>query len=84
MLLTQGIHTLDLMLSLAGPIEEVRGYATTSRVHRMETEDPGRRGVQFESGALGMIEATTAAYPGFPERIEIIGEQATACWPAAI
>ena len=38
-LITQGIHTLDLMLSLAGPIAEVRGYATTSSVHRMETED---------------------------------------------
>ena len=38
-LITQGIHTLDLMLSLAGPVSEVRGYAMTSSVHRMETED---------------------------------------------
>ena len=38
-LITQGIHTLDLMLSLAGPVAEVRGYATTSSVHRMETAD---------------------------------------------
>jgi UDP-N-acetyl-2-amino-2-deoxyglucuronate dehydrogenase len=36
-LVTQGIHTLDLMLSLAGPIAEVRAYAMTSSVHRMET-----------------------------------------------
>ncbi len=35
-LITQGIHTLDLMLSLAGPVAEVRGYATTSSLHRME------------------------------------------------
>ena len=38
-LLTQGIHTLDLMLSLAGPVVEVCGYARTTPVHRMETED---------------------------------------------
>jgi UDP-N-acetyl-2-amino-2-deoxyglucuronate dehydrogenase len=77
-LITQGIHTLDLMLSLAGPIAEVRGYATTSSVHRMETEDMVVAAVRFANGALGTIDATTAAYPGFPERIEIIGEKATA------
>ena len=38
-LITQGIHTLDLMLSLAGPVAEVTAYAVTSSVHRMETED---------------------------------------------
>jgi UDP-N-acetyl-2-amino-2-deoxyglucuronate dehydrogenase len=77
-LLTQGIHTLDLMLSLAGPIAEVSCYAQTSSVHRMETEDMAAAAVKFANGALGTIDATTAAYPGFPERIEIIGESATA------
>jgi UDP-N-acetyl-2-amino-2-deoxyglucuronate dehydrogenase len=77
-LLTQGIHTLDLMLSLAGPVAEVASYAQTSPVHRMETEDMVAAAVKFANGALGTIDATTAAYPGFPERIEIIGETATA------
>jgi predicted dehydrogenase len=77
-LLTQGIHTLDLMLSLAGPVAEVSGYATTTGVHRMETEDLVCAAVRFANGALGTIEATTCAYPGFPERIEIMGESATA------
>jgi predicted dehydrogenase len=77
-LITQGIHTLDLMLSLAGPIRQVRGYATTSRVHRMETEDMAVAAVKFANGALGVIDATTAAYPGFAERIEIIGTKASA------
>jgi UDP-N-acetyl-2-amino-2-deoxyglucuronate dehydrogenase len=77
-LLTQGIHTLDLMLSLAGPIVEVRGFAATSPVHRMETEDMVCAAVKFANGALGVIDATTAAYPGFAERIELIGEKATA------
>lgn len=77
-LVTQGIHTLDLMLSLAGPIADVCGYATTSSMHRMETEDLVAAAVRYESGAIGTIDATTAAYPGFAERIEIIGEKATA------
>lgn len=77
-LLNQGIHTLDLMLSVAGPVLEVKGYAITSSVHRMETEDMVTAAVRFANGALGVIDATTAAYPGFPERIEIIGERGTA------
>jgi predicted dehydrogenase len=77
-LISQGIHTLDLMLSLAGPIVEVGGYALTSPVHRMETEDMVAAAVRFANGAVGTIDATTAAYPGFPERIEMIFRNATA------
>jgi UDP-N-acetyl-2-amino-2-deoxyglucuronate dehydrogenase len=77
-LISQGIHTLDLMLSLAGPIAEVRGYAATSPVHRMETEDMVCAAARFTNGAFGTIDATTAAYPGFAERIELIGQRASA------
>lgn len=77
-LITQGIHTLDLMLSLAGRIEEVCGYALTSAVHRMETEDLACVAVCYANGAIGTIEATTAAYPGSAERIEFIGTKGTA------
>jgi UDP-N-acetyl-2-amino-2-deoxyglucuronate dehydrogenase len=77
-LLTQGIHTLDLMLSLAGPVAEVSAYVRTTPVHRMETEDLVCASVRFASGAIGVIDATTAAYPGGPERIELIGTKGTA------
>jgi predicted dehydrogenase len=77
-LLTQGIHTLDLMLSLAGPVVDVCGYARTTPVHRMETEDLVSAAVRFASGALGVIDATTAAYPGAAERIDVIGTKGTA------
>jgi UDP-N-acetyl-2-amino-2-deoxyglucuronate dehydrogenase len=72
-LMTQGIHTLDLMLALAGPVAEVKGFATTTPVHRMETEDLVAAAVRYESGAIGTIEATTAAYPGFHETIALAG-----------
>ena len=77
-LITQGIHTLDLMLNLAGPVEEVCGYAMTSAVHRMETEDLACAALRFKNGAIGTVEATTAAYPGSAERIEFIGSKGTA------
>src|SRR5206468_9829244 len=34
--------------------------------------------VRWKSGALGVVHATTAAYPGFAERIELIGTHGTA------
>jgi predicted dehydrogenase len=77
-LISQGIHTLDLMLSLAGPIAEVAGFATTTTVHRMETEDMVSAAARFANGAIGTIDATTAAYPGFLEEIVLTGEKGTA------
>lgn len=78
-LISQGIHTLDLMGSLAGPVAEVAGFATTTPVHRMETEDMVCAAARFENGAFGTIDATTAAYPGFPEEIVITCEKGTVC-----
>jgi UDP-N-acetyl-2-amino-2-deoxyglucuronate dehydrogenase len=77
-LMSQGIHTLDLMLSLAGPIAEVTGFTTTTPVHRMETEDMVCAAARFANGAIGTIDATTAAYPGFPEEIVLTCEKGTA------
>jgi predicted dehydrogenase len=77
-LLTQGIHTLDLFLSLAGDPVEVKSFVTTTPVHKMETEDLVAAAVKFRNGAIGTVHATTTAYPGFPERIELIGTKGTA------
>lgn len=77
-LISQGIHTLDLMLSLAGPVVEVTGFATTTPVHNMETEDMVCAAARFANGAFGTIDATTAAYPGFPEEIILTCEKGTA------
>jgi predicted dehydrogenase len=72
-LLTQGIHTLDLLTWFAGEAAEVKSFWTTTPVHRMETEDLACAALRFQSGALGVVHATTTAYPGYPERIELIG-----------
>lgn len=78
-LLTQAIHTLDLFLALVGePVREVAAFAATSRLRRIDTEDVVAGALRFANGAVGAIDATTLAYPGFPERIEIVGEHGTA------
>lgn len=77
-LLTQAIHTLDLFLTLAPPVREVIAFTGTSAVHRMETEDSAAGALRFANGAIGSVDATTAAYPGFTERIELAGTRATA------
>jgi len=77
-LITQAIHTLDLFLSLTPRVAEVAAFAATTPLHRMETEDIACAALRFTSGALGTLNATTASFPGFAERIEIVGTKGTA------
>lgn len=76
-LITQAIHTLDLLLSFTGLPERVTGLANTSPVHRMEGEDTAAALLHFSGGAIAVLQATTAAYPGYPERIELNFTQGT-------
>ena len=77
-LISQAIHTIDLMRELLGPVARVAGFAREGAAHRMETEDIAAAALQFDNGAIGTIDATTAAYPGSLERIEVIGTLGTA------
>jgi predicted dehydrogenase len=83
-LITQAVHTLDLTLSLTGPVAEVAAITGTTGLHRMETEDFAGAGLRFANGAYGALMATTAEYPGFPERIELIGTKGTAVLTAGV
>jgi predicted dehydrogenase len=77
-LITQAIHTLDLFRSLVGISEVIASQAITTGLHRMECEDYVTALVRLRDGGPGTILATTAAYPGGPERIDIIGSKGTA------
>jgi predicted dehydrogenase len=77
-LITQAIHSLDLMLSLAGPVSAVTATAGTSRLHRMETEDFVAGGLAFANGALGSLFAATTAFPGEPEQLVLTGTKGRA------
>ena len=72
--MNQAIHAVDLLQWLAGMPSEIFGWKTR-RVHLgIEAEDTACAALRFASGALGTIEATTAAYPGWERRIDICGE----------
>ncbi len=72
-LLTQAIHSLDLFRSLVGVSKVVAAQSRTTAIHRMETEDYVSALLETASGAPATLMTTTAAYPGYPERIEITG-----------
>jgi predicted dehydrogenase len=77
-LITQAIHAIDLFLTFTGAVEEVAAMAGTSVAHRMETEDVAAAALRFAGGAVGSLYATTAQRPGFPERLDLVFERATA------
>jgi len=75
-LMNQGIHTVDLLLWLFGPVRRVFAR-TAALLHPIEVEDTAVAVLEFESGALGTIEAATSAYPGYPRRVELTGSRGT-------
>jgi UDP-N-acetyl-2-amino-2-deoxyglucuronate dehydrogenase len=75
-LMNQGIHYVDLLRWCMGPATEVTAVCTT-QAHRMEAEDTALAIVRFSSGAVGTILSSTAAFPGFPQRLEITGTKGT-------
>ena len=76
-LINQSIHAIDLLQWFMGPVEWVEGVCQTVH-HRIEVEDLGLALIRFQSGAVGVIEGSTALYPGFPQRIELHGEKGSA------
>ena len=77
-LINQAIHQADLLLYLAGPICRVFGQWQLGAVHGIESEDLCSALLQFTSGAQGVLQASTALWPGYPERIEFHGTRGTA------
>lgn len=77
-LITQAIHTLDLMLHLLGPVRHTTAMGGTSPLHKLEGEDFVSAGFEFTSGAMGALMATTASFPGGSESITIHATYASA------
>jgi len=75
-LINQGVHTIDLLLWLLGDVVRVQAR-TATQLHNIEAEDTAVAILEFASGALGIFHATTAAYPGYPRRVEISGSEGT-------
>lgn len=77
-LMNQAIHSVDLLAWLAGPVVEIRAQTALLAHERIAVEDTAVATLRFASGALGTIEASTAAYPGYLKRIELHGSQGSA------
>jgi len=75
-LMNQSIHTIDLLQWLGGAVESVCAH-TRTLAHRMETEDTAVALLTYESGALGVMEGATSAWPGQPSKLEISGDKGT-------
>jgi len=75
-LINQGVHTLDLLLWLIGDVARVHARTATA-LHAIEGEDIAIALLEFASGALGLLQATTSAFPGYPRRLEITGTEGT-------
>ncbi len=76
-LMNQGVHYVDLLQWMMGPVERVVAKTATA-AHDIEVEDVALALVTFKNGALGVLQGSTAVYPGLPERLEITGTGGTA------
>jgi predicted dehydrogenase len=76
-LMNQAIHTVDVLQWIVGPIARINAR-TATRLHEIEVEDTMVAMLEFATGALGVFEAATSVYPGYPRRVEITGTLGTA------
>ena len=72
-LMNQGIHSVDLLQWYMGSVKSVQAISTRALHKSIEVEDTIVAVVEFENGALGTIECSTAVFPGAKKRIEIRG-----------
>jgi predicted dehydrogenase len=76
-IMNQGIHTIDLLQYLMGPVKQVSAFTRTLCHQRIEVEDTSAVAVEFANGALGTISCHTSMWPGHYRTIEVSGDQGT-------
>ena len=72
-LMNQGLHSVDLLRWLCGPVKSVYAEARTATHERIEVEDLICATISFENGAVGVLSASTSTYPAFPARVGVHG-----------
>jgi len=76
-LINQAIHTIDLLVWVMGSPKYLWAQIDTV-AHKIEVEDLAVAALRFGNGALGIIQGSTAIYPGLPSRLEVHGTNGTA------
>ncbi|HOJ33135.1 MAG TPA: Gfo/Idh/MocA family oxidoreductase [Candidatus Hydrogenedentes bacterium] len=74
-LMNQGIHQVDLLLWYMGQPRTVHAQTALVGHEGLEVEDLACVTLTFENGAMGVIEASTAIWPGHDARIEVHGTE---------
>lgn len=77
-LINQGIHQVDIARWLCGDVTEAFGQWQLGAIHKIESEDIVNAVVRYRNGATGVVQASTAFWPGYTERVEIHGTKGTA------
>lgn len=73
-LMNQGIHGIDLLCHLMGRVKKVSAF-TRTLARNIEVEDTASAIVEYENGAIGVIQGTTSIYPGYPRKFELNGDK---------
>src|SRR6478672_3649682 len=77
-LINQAVHQVDVLLWLVGPVKELFAYWQLGALHKIQSEDVIASLLRYENGATGVIQAATAFWPGYSERLEVHGTKGTA------
>lgn len=77
-LINQAVHQVDVLLYLLGPVSEVFAFWQLGARHKIESEDVITAMTRYAGGATGVIQASTAFWPGYPDRVEIHGTKGSA------
>ncbi|OMF35311.1 hypothetical protein BK133_11480 [Paenibacillus sp. FSL H8-0548] len=77
-LMNQGIHIVDILQYIMGPVDTVFAHCETLGHDRIEVEDVAVATLRFRNGAMGTLLGTTSAFPGLQTRLEIFGTKGSA------
>ena len=75
-LMNQGVHYVDMIQWIMGGVKSVQARTRTV-MHNIEVEDQAVAMVEYNNGAMGVIQGSTCTYPGMAERIEVHGTKGT-------
>ena len=74
----QAFHYIDVLQYLVGPVKRVQARMNNLAHPDVPIEDTLLSFVGYECGAQGVVQASTALWPGTDIRIEVNGENGTA------
>ena len=76
-MMNQSIHAIDFLQYVMGPVRSVQAFTDTLAHERIDVEDVAVAALRFKNGALGVVEGTTAVYPGSLKKFEFSGTKGT-------